>query len=366
MQSLEARLKAHATEAERLVDAAEEAGREEIRKVLAEGFVGLRAAAKLGSKQSSYWTAEAEFAAVESKVEEQAEAAWSEALKNQLAAKKQRQLRAELEMQEKQRVERLETLQMEKREVLLEEEAQKKARLEFRKEGAGRSWKEFEDCRQLDNFRSVDLEMQQQQHRMHSWYAEESAALAAREEERAEAWLNQVWARAEAQAEKEVHSVQLQQRVWHVEALAEEAAAREVAGRQAEAEACATAIEELKAAHEAACNEQLAWAEEQHKGRCKELEEQGLEAARRESQEQEMRCSSSGRTLQRPEGLSGWSWNNDFPIVSDAFDREVLGVGGGHGISSAASAMRLLESWEREYDVLDGIISVASQSIAVP
>lgn len=33
-----------------------------------------------------------EFAAVESKVEEQAEAAWSEALKNQLAAKKQRQL----------------------------------------------------------------------------------------------------------------------------------------------------------------------------------------------------------------------------------------------------------------------------------
>lgn len=38
---------------------------------------------------------------------------------------------------------------------------------------------------------------------MHSWYAEESAALAAREEERAEAWLNQVWARAEAQAEKE-------------------------------------------------------------------------------------------------------------------------------------------------------------------
>lgn len=33
-----------------------------------------------------------DFAAVESKVEEQAEAAWSEALKNQLAAKKHRQL----------------------------------------------------------------------------------------------------------------------------------------------------------------------------------------------------------------------------------------------------------------------------------
>ena len=33
----------------------------------------------------------------------------------------------------------------------------------------------------------------------------------------------------------EAREVQLQQRVWHVEALAEEAAAREVAGRQAEA-----------------------------------------------------------------------------------------------------------------------------------
>ena len=38
---------------------------------------------------------------------------------------------------------------------------------------------------------------------MRSWYAEESAAMVAREEERAEAWLNQVWHRAEDQAEKE-------------------------------------------------------------------------------------------------------------------------------------------------------------------
>lgn len=33
----------------------------------------------------------------------------------------------------------------------------------------------------------------------------------------------------------EARELQLQQRVWHVEALAEEAAAREVAGHQAEA-----------------------------------------------------------------------------------------------------------------------------------
>lgn len=38
---------------------------------------------------------------------------------------------------------------------------------------------------------------------MQHWYADESTSLAAREEAKAEAWLSQVWARAEAQAERE-------------------------------------------------------------------------------------------------------------------------------------------------------------------
>ena len=38
---------------------------------------------------------------------------------------------------------------------------------------------------------------------MQQWYADESASIAAREEARAEAWLSQVWARAEAQADQE-------------------------------------------------------------------------------------------------------------------------------------------------------------------
>ena len=45
--------------------------------------------------------------------------------------------------------------------------------------------------------------MAARQQRMRSWYADESATMAVREEARAEAWLSQVWARAEAQAEKE-------------------------------------------------------------------------------------------------------------------------------------------------------------------
>ena len=38
---------------------------------------------------------------------------------------------------------------------------------------------------------------------MQHWYVDESTSLAAREEAKAEAWLSQVWARAEAQAERE-------------------------------------------------------------------------------------------------------------------------------------------------------------------
>lgn len=322
---LEARLQAHAAEAESLVAAAEAAGREELRKVLAEGYAGLRGAAKLGSKQSCFWKAEADFAAVESKVEEQAEAAWAEALKNHLAAKKHRQLRDELEIQERRRMERLQALEIEKRQVVLEEEAQEKARKEFRKElqselrEAESAWlqkmaprwrEESEEVKR--KARSTDLEMQYQQQRMQQWYADESASIAAREEARAEAWLSQVWARAEAQADQEVRSVramqqrlvecldhapkaddareaQLQQRIWQVEALAEEASARELAGRQAEVEACASAMQALEAKQQATCREQLAEAEAQHLQRCRELEERGLETARRESQEQEMK-----------------------------------------------------------------------------
>ena len=69
---------------------------------------------------------------------------------------------------------------------------------------------------------------------------------------------------------------QLQQRVWHVEALAEEAAARELSGRQAELEVVAHAMQQLEAKQQAICREQLAEAEVQHQMRCKELEERGL------------------------------------------------------------------------------------------
>ena len=41
---------------------------------------------------------------------------------------------------------------------------------------------------------------------MQQWYADESASIAAREEARAEAWLSQVWARAEAQADQEARA----------------------------------------------------------------------------------------------------------------------------------------------------------------
>lgn len=456
---LEARLQAHAAEAESLVAAAEAAGREELRKVLAEGYAGLRGAAKLGSKQSCFWKAEADFAAVESKVEEQAEAAWAEALKNHLAAKKHRQLRDELEIQERRRMERLQALEVEKRQVVLEEEAQEKARTEFRKElqselrEAESAWlqkmaprwrEESEEVKR--KARSTDLEMQYQQQRMQQWYADESASIAAREEARAEAWLNQVWARAEAQADQEVRSVramqqrlvecldhapkaddareaQLQQRIWHVEALAEEASARELAGRQAEVEACASAMQALEAKQQATCREQLAEAEAQHQQRCRELEERGLETARRESQEQEMKylqqlqaaerardealeavevmkkrsaalqheeratmaqmeehiiqqsaerrqallgrhrtvlsraepqgngfpsfgsCSSSGHTLQRPQGAGDLAWKMPQPMVSESFDREVLSP---HH-STASNMHRILESWGQDY-----------------
>lgn len=222
-------------------------------------------------------------------------------------------------------MERLQALEIEKRQVVLEEEAQEKARKEFRKElqselrEAESAWlqkmaprwrEESEEVKR--KARSTDLEMQYQQQRMQQWYADESASIAAREEARAEAWLSQVWARAEAQADQEVRSVramqqllvecldhapkaddareaQLQQRIWQVEALAEEASARELAGRQAEVEACASAMQALEAKQQATCREQLAEAEAQHLQRCRELEERGLETARRESQEQEMK-----------------------------------------------------------------------------
>eukprot|EP00434_Breviolum_minutum_P038655 symbB.v1.2.034296.t1/scaffold4400.1/size40136/1 len=457
-KQLEARLQAHAVEAESLVAAAEAAGREELRKVLAEGYAGLRGAVQLGSKQSSFWKAEADFASAESKVEEQAEAAWSEAVKNQLAAKKHRQLRDELEIQERRRMERLHALEMEKRQVVLEEEAQERARKDFRKElqaelqEAESAWlqkmapiwrEESEEVKR--KARSIDLEMQYQQQRMQHWYADESTSLAAREEAKAEAWLSQVWARAEAQAEREVGSVramqqrvvqcldhlppprddarelQLQQRVWHVEALAEEAAAREVAGHQAEVQACSTAMQALEATQQAACRQQLAEAERQHEARCHELEERGMDAARRESEEQEMKylqklqaaersrdealeaveamkqrsavlheeeiatmakmeehiiarrqallgrhrtvfsarperaglpsfgSSSSTRTLQRPSGtvepIEPWKLRE--PMVSDSFDREVLGQESSQ--DSAFKMQRLLESWGQDY-----------------
>lgn len=118
----------------------------ELRKVVTEGLKGLRACSQLGAGQSSLWMAEAELAVVESKAEEQAEAAWSEAFQHQLAAKKQRQpldvklfwwstssshrfrslvlpqqhlrLRVELELQERRRFERLRALEVEKIRVI--------------------------------------------------------------------------------------------------------------------------------------------------------------------------------------------------------------------------------------------------------
>lgn len=41
---------------------------------------------------------------------------------------------------------------------------------------------------------------------MEHWYQDESKQLAAREEQRCEAWLGQVWARAEAQADREART----------------------------------------------------------------------------------------------------------------------------------------------------------------
>lgn len=54
--------------------------------------VGSAEAYELWQGRAEFPSGAQDFAAVESKVEEQAEAAWSEALKNQLAAKKHRQL----------------------------------------------------------------------------------------------------------------------------------------------------------------------------------------------------------------------------------------------------------------------------------
>ncbi|CAJ1345974.1 unnamed protein product [Effrenium voratum] len=101
-----------------------------LREVLAEGFSGR--AAKLGPR--SIWASEADFAVQESRAEEQAAAAWSEALSLQLAAKQQQQRLAELELQEQLRVERSEALKLEKQQVVVEEEAQQRAREKFRKE----------------------------------------------------------------------------------------------------------------------------------------------------------------------------------------------------------------------------------------
>lgn len=92
--------------------------------------------------------------------------------------------------------------------------------------------------------------MRQQQHAMRRFYHEESETLAKREEAKAEAWLSQVWVKAEAQAEKEVASLRAMQRrlaqamdrrpeaheqLWKMEAQLEEAQASALAGSQQEA-----------------------------------------------------------------------------------------------------------------------------------
>ncbi|CAJ1345975.1 unnamed protein product [Effrenium voratum] len=237
----------------------------------------------------------------------------------------------------------------------------------------------------------VELEMQSQQQRMRSWYADESATMAVREEARAEAWLSQVWARAEAQAEKEVDTVRamhqrlvqcmghtpkvrscdgdVQQRVWRVEAQAEETAARELALRDAQA------------ALERQSQEQLAEVEAQHVARCRELQQQGLEAARRESEEQEMQymqrlkaaersrdealaavetletrsaalweeqmAQMERRELRRP--CTGPPPREPIPMVSDSFDREVLGKASRNSGGAPQPIKQLLDSWGGDY-----------------
>ena len=98
----------------------------------------------------------------------------------------------------------------------------------------------------------LDLEMKQQQHAMKRFYRSECEALTKKEEAKAEAWLREVWLRAEAQAEKEVDSLramqqrlvtamdrppqqQQQQQLSKMEQQVEEAQARALAKSQAEA-----------------------------------------------------------------------------------------------------------------------------------